>query len=37
MTMTTLTQAKILLVDDEKANIRFLEVILQEAGYTDVH
>ncbi len=30
-------QGKILIVDDEKANIRFLEVILQEAGYDNVY
>ncbi len=30
-------QAKILIVDDEKANIRFLEMILEEAGYAHVH
>jgi putative two-component system response regulator len=35
--MTGLKQAKILIVDDEKANIRFLEVILDRAGYTNVH
>jgi len=32
-----LKQAKILIVDDEKANVRFLEVILEQAGYCDVH
>ena len=37
MPKTILKQAKILIVDDEKANIRFLEVILQQAGYTNVH
>jgi len=32
-----LKQAKILIVDDEKANVRLLEVILQREGYTAVH
>lgn len=30
-------QGKILIVDDEKANVRFLEIILQQAGYTNVY
>ncbi|RYG69687.1 response regulator [bacterium] len=29
-------QAKIFIVDDEKANIRFLEIVLRQAGYTHV-
>ena len=37
MPEAVLKQGKILIVDDEKANIRFLEVILQQAGYTNVH
>lgn len=37
MLNTSLQQARILIVDDEKANVRLLEVILQQAGYTDVH
>lgn len=37
MPTTGIKQATILIVDDEKANIRFLEVILQRAGYTNVH
>lgn len=32
-----LKQAQILIVDDEKANIRFLEVILQHAGYENIY
>jgi putative two-component system response regulator len=32
-----LKQAKILSVDDEKANLRFLEIILRQAGYTNFH
>jgi putative two-component system response regulator len=32
-----LKSAKILIVDDEKANIRLLEVVLQQAGYANVH
>jgi putative two-component system response regulator len=31
-----LKQAKVLIVDDEKANIRFLEIVLQQAEYSDV-
>lgn len=34
---TMLKRGKIFIVDDEKANIRFLEIILQQAGYTNVH
>lgn len=37
MTEDTLKQGKILIVDDEKANVRLLEIILQQAGYTNVH
>lgn len=37
MPETMLKQARILIIDDEKANIRFLEIILQRAGYTDVY
>ncbi len=32
-----LRQGKILIVDDEKANIRLLEIILQQNGYTNVY
>jgi putative two-component system response regulator len=32
-----LKQAKILIVDDEKTNIRFLEIILRQAEYSNVH
>lgn len=32
-----LQDAKVLIVDDEKANIRFLEIVLQQAGYSNVH
>lgn len=31
-----LRQAKILIVDDEKANVRLLEVMLEQAGFTNV-
>ncbi len=31
---TILKDAKILIVDDEPANVRFLEIVLQEAGYS---
>ena len=37
MTQTTLTTAKILIVDDEKANVLLLEMILEDAGYKNVH
>ncbi len=37
MPETILKQGKILIVDDEKANVRFLEIILQQAGYGNVH
>lgn len=37
MAKATFHQAKILIVDDEMANIRFLEIILDQAGYTDIH
>ncbi|PQV63335.1 response regulator receiver modulated metal dependent phosphohydrolase [Abditibacterium utsteinense] len=30
-------QGKILIVDDEMANVRFLEILLQQAGYRSVH
>ena len=33
MLETTHTQGKILIVDDDKANIRLLETILDQAGY----
>jgi len=36
MSENILKQGKILIVDDEKANIRFLEIILQQAGYGNV-
>lgn len=36
MSDTLFKQAKLLIVDDEKINIRFLEGILQGAGYTNV-
>lgn len=32
----TLQKAKILIVDDEKANIRLLEVMLYQAGFTEI-
>jgi putative two-component system response regulator len=32
-----LQQAKILIIDDEKANLRLLEIILQQAGYKQVY
>ena len=31
-----LTQARILVVDDQEANVRLLERILERAGYTNV-
>src|SRR4051794_21992030 len=31
-----LKEAKILIVDDERANVRFLEIVLQQAGYHNV-
>lgn len=37
MIETMLNSGKILIIDDEKANIRFLEIILQQAGYANVH
>jgi putative two-component system response regulator len=37
MSKTILQQSPILIVDDEKANVRFLEMILEDAGYTNVH
>ena len=33
----TLTRAKILIVDDQESNVRLLERLLQQAGYTTVH
>lgn len=33
---TDLKDAKIFIVDDEKANIRFLEIILQQVGYKNI-
>ena len=35
--LEALKQANILIVDDEKANIRLLEMILNHAGYVSVH
>jgi putative two-component system response regulator len=32
-----LKHGKVLVIDDEKANIRFLEIILQQAGYSNVY
>jgi putative two-component system response regulator len=32
-----LEQAKLLIVDDEKANVRLLEIILQQAGYRNIY
>jgi putative two-component system response regulator len=37
ISQTILKQGNILIVDDEKANIRFLEIILQRAGYENVY
>ena len=37
MLKTAFAQGKILIVDDEKANVRLLELILQQAGYTNVY
>src|SRR5688572_29742542 len=36
MPETILKQGKILIVDDEKANVRLLEFTLEDAGYTNV-
>ncbi len=33
----TILQGKVLIVDDEKANVRLLEMILQQAGYDNVY
>jgi two-component system NarL family sensor kinase len=33
----TVKEGKILIVDDEKANVRLLEIILQRAGYVNVY
>lgn len=37
MPKTILKQGKILIVDDENSNVRLLEFILEDAGYTNVH
>lgn len=37
MSDKVLKQSKILVVDDEKVNLRLLEVVLLEAGYTNVY
>lgn len=37
MPENVILQSKILIVDDEKANIRLLELILTDAGYNHVH
>jgi hypothetical protein len=29
---STLKEGKILIIDDERANVRFLEIVLQQAG-----
>jgi putative two-component system response regulator len=34
---TILKQGRILVVDDEKANVRLLEMTLEDAGYSNVH
>lgn len=31
-----ITEAKILIIDDERANVRLLEIILEQAGYSNV-
>lgn len=36
MPQSILKKAKILIVDDERANVRFLEIVLQHAGYDQV-
>lgn len=36
MSDNILKEAKILVLDDERANVRFLEIILQQAGYFNV-
>jgi len=36
MPNSILKEAKILIVDDERANVRFLEIVLQQAGYQNV-
>lgn len=36
MPTTILSDATLLVVDDEKANVRFLEIILEQAGYTNI-
>jgi response regulator RpfG family c-di-GMP phosphodiesterase len=33
---STLKEGKILIIDDERANVRFLEIVLQQAGYQNV-
>ena len=37
MLQTILKQGRILIVDDEKANVRLLEITLEDAGYINVH
>ena len=37
MPETIVKQGKILIIDDEKANIRLLEMTLEDAGYDNVH
>ena len=36
MSDSILKQGRILIVDDERANVRFLEIVLQQAGYHNV-
>ena len=36
MTDNILKEAKILIIDDERANVRFIEIVLQQAGYHNV-
>ncbi|RYF43547.1 MAG: response regulator, partial [Cytophagaceae bacterium] len=36
MSKSILQQSRILIVDDEKANVRFLEMILEDAGYKNI-
>ncbi len=35
--LDVLTQGRILIVDDELANVRFLEIVLKQAGYNNVY
>ncbi|RYZ88280.1 MAG: response regulator [Proteobacteria bacterium] len=37
MSRTILQQSQILIIDDEKANVRFLEMILEDAGYSNIY